>query len=107
MNGEVAIAPAGEVRLPETAQFIDTRDVARSLQISPRSVRNLRAAGLLPAPVFVSGRIVRWARDDFVAWIKAGCPSAVEWQHRRTTEGRARGAGTMTMYAGRRRGRIR
>lgn len=45
-------------------------DLARLLQVSRRTLWRLLAAGLLPRPIALSGRLRRWLRDDIEHWIE-------------------------------------
>lgn len=46
-------------------------DVARLLRVSRRTVFRMRARGLLPPPVRMSRRIVRWLRSDLQQYVGA------------------------------------
>lgn len=67
---------------PDPPALLTAQDVARTLQISVRTLRTLDALGKLPLPVRV-GRAVRWPRKELDAWIAAGCPDREAWQVRR------------------------
>jgi predicted DNA-binding transcriptional regulator AlpA len=36
------------------------------------------AAGLVPAPVKITG-VVSWSRDELAEWCRQGCPPRIEW----------------------------
>jgi excisionase family DNA binding protein len=60
---------------PTLGDLIPAQSVAGMLGCSVRTVHRLRDAGKMPAPVQISGRLVRWRRADVEAWISAGCPA--------------------------------
>ncbi|MEQ8787457.1 MAG: helix-turn-helix domain-containing protein [Pirellulaceae bacterium] len=49
-------------------QLLTTRDVAKLLSVSEKTVRRLRDAGKLPPAVHV-GRMLRWREEDIAAYI--------------------------------------
>jgi len=49
---------------PTELQLLSVRDVARLLQVHPRSIWRLAAAGVLPAPVRLGPKLVRWRAAD-------------------------------------------
>ena len=62
----------------------DARRLAVMLCAGVRTVRTWDAAGKLPAPVRIGGRVV-WRVDEIRAWLAAGAPSRTEWEARRAT----------------------
>jgi predicted DNA-binding transcriptional regulator AlpA len=66
---------------PEEQLLIDTRALARQLDVAPRTVQRLRAAGKLPEPVELGGS-VKWRMDEVRRWVAAGCPTREDWKQR-------------------------
>jgi predicted DNA-binding transcriptional regulator AlpA len=48
------------------------------LGLGIRTIRTLDAAGKLPAPVRIGGRVL-WSVREIRQWIAAGCPPRDEW----------------------------
>ena len=66
---------------PPTASdswLLSAGDTAKLLNISPRHLAKLHAAGKLPTPVRL-GRSVRWRADELRDWLAAGCPPRDRW----------------------------
>lgn len=53
--------------------------VAKLLQVSPRSVWRLRSAREIPEPVKIGGT-VRWIAEELESWVASGCPR-IEKRH--------------------------
>ena len=70
--------PAGEPPL-----VVDARRLAKLLNAGLRTVRAWDAAGKLPSPVRLGGKVV-WRLDEIRDWLAAGAPRRDEWQARRT-----------------------
>jgi excisionase family DNA binding protein len=62
--------------------LVDARRLARLLCCGVRTVRAWDAAGKLPAPVKIGGRVL-WPVEEVKAWVRAGCPCRAEWSARR------------------------
>ena len=60
----------------------DARRLAKLLCAGVRTVRTWDAAGKLPAPVRIGGRVV-WRVDEIRAWLDAGAPDRETWAARR------------------------
>jgi predicted DNA-binding transcriptional regulator AlpA len=70
-------------KIPEdTGLLIDTRTLARLLNISPRHVCRLLDEKAIPDPVRL-GRLLRWRLVEILEWIEADCPSQKVWVHKR------------------------
>ncbi|MGD9689172.1 MAG: helix-turn-helix transcriptional regulator [Phycisphaerales bacterium] len=54
-------------------------EVAAALGISRAQVFRLESSGRLPRPIRL-GRIVRWDRATFEAWLAAGAPRRESWE---------------------------
>ena len=53
--------------------------------MSVATVERLHNSGRLgPQPLRLGTRLVRWNRNELVAWIDAGCPPRHEWTWKRT-----------------------
>jgi prophage regulatory protein len=53
--------------------------------IGVRTVRALDAAGKLPKPIRIGGRVV-WLLDEIRAWLAAGAPPRAEWEARKRAD---------------------
>ena len=60
--------------------LMTAKDLADSMQIGMRSVWRMDAAGELPRPANLPGRLKRWRRDEILAWLDADCPDRREWE---------------------------
>ncbi len=58
---------------------VDAVGVADLLNVSPRHVRAMHAAGKLPRPIRL-GRAVRWSVPELTAWLSAGAPARDVWE---------------------------
>ena len=63
-------------RLPPA--LLSRESAAAYLTISASSLDRLSAAGDLPAPVKLGGRIA-WCRRELSAWAARGCPDRATW----------------------------
>lgn len=54
--------------------LIDGKEVARLLDVSPRTIWRLKDSGKMPRPIRL-GNLVRWSYDEIKEWIELGCPS--------------------------------
>ena len=61
---------------------VDARRLARLLCAGIRTVRTWDAAGKLPKPIRIGGRVV-WRVDEIRAWLDAGAPNRDEWEARK------------------------
>ena len=59
----------------DAVALLDVRAAARLIGVSARSVRRLADCGRMPAPLRLTGGLIRWRRSDLDEWIAAGCPS--------------------------------
>ena len=57
---------------------VDARRLAAMLCAGVRTVRAWDAAGRLPAPVRIGGRVC-WRLDEIRAWLDAGAPDRATW----------------------------
>ncbi len=78
-------------KIPEDAGLmIDTKLLAKLLNISQRHVNRLQDLKKLPAPVYL-GHLKRWRLAEILEWIEADCPPESVWVHKRQESGRRRG----------------
>ena len=63
--------PAGE---PQNPLLLTASQLAKTLNLSERTLWRLRSAGKLPKPVRIAGS-VRWRFDEITIWIESGCPT--------------------------------
>lgn len=61
--------------MAQTAELLDAHAVARLLGCSTRHVYRLKARGVMPEPVRMGPRFVRWPRQVLLEWIARGCPA--------------------------------
>jgi len=69
------------VTLIETDRLLNVNEVAKRLQISPRSVWTLAAKGELPAPISI-GRLKRWRPETINKWLETKEIEALKEQER-------------------------
>jgi len=60
----------------------DARRLALLLCAGIRTVRTWDAAGKLPTPLRIGGRVV-WRVDEIRAWLAAGAPDRATWEARK------------------------
>lgn len=70
---------AGEDPPEDEALLLNSREVAKLLTVSDRTVYAMQKSGEMPKPVRI-GRAVRWGRTEIMAWVDEGCPPASEWK---------------------------
>jgi len=58
--------------------LLDKPDAAAFLSISVSTLDRLSAAGEVPAPVRLGGRLA-WNRRELSAWAARGCPDRATW----------------------------
>jgi predicted DNA-binding transcriptional regulator AlpA len=69
-------------KVPDTAGLlIDTRTTARLLSISSRTLKRMDELQVLPEPVRIGGKLVRWRLAEILAWMDAGCPNRKFWKY--------------------------
>lgn len=71
---------------PETsnqALVVDAKRLAKLLCAGVRTVRTWDAAGKLPTPLRIGGRVV-WIVDEIRAWLAAGAPNRDRWEARKS-----------------------
>ena len=80
MKSSKKAAFAGEEPPWDVNLMVNRRQAAELLQISTRTIDNLKREGRMPQPNRI-GRAVRWNRAELVAWVDAGCPDCKEWRY--------------------------
>ena len=73
---------ADPVAAADEPLVVDARRLAKMLGAGVRTVRTWDAAGKLPSPIRLGGKVV-WRVDEIRAWLAAGAPRRDEWQARR------------------------
>jgi predicted DNA-binding transcriptional regulator AlpA len=68
--------------LADAPLVVDARRLAVMLCAGVRTVRTWDAAGKLPTPVRIGGRVV-WRVDEIRAWLAAGAPDRETWEARK------------------------
>ena len=66
----------------EPPLVVDARRLAKFLCAGLRTIRSWDAAGKLPAPIHIGGKVV-WRTAEIREWLAAGAPRRDEWQARR------------------------
>jgi predicted DNA-binding transcriptional regulator AlpA len=74
--------PAATAAADLAPLVVDAARLAPLLTVSVRTVRTWDAAGKLPAPVRIGGRVV-WRFDEIRAWLDAGAPDRSTWEARK------------------------
>lgn len=62
---------------------VDARRLAKLLCAGIRTVRSWDAAGKLPKPIRIGGRVV-WRVVEIREWLAAGAPDRAAWDARKT-----------------------
>jgi predicted DNA-binding transcriptional regulator AlpA len=70
-------SPARKRRKPSPL-VVDAKRLAKLLCAGVRTVRTWDAAGKLPAPIRIGGRVV-WSVAEIRAWLEAGAPDRETW----------------------------
>lgn len=70
--------PAPPAAEPARPLAVDAKRLAALLCCGVRTVRTWDAAGKLPAPCRISGRVL-WKLDEIRAWLDAGAPDRDQW----------------------------
>ena len=60
--------------------LLSVKEVAGALGISERHFWNLCSAGRFGPRRIRLARSVKINRDEFLAWVEAGCPCSQEWE---------------------------
>lgn len=62
-------------------------DVASYLRIGQRKFAYLRSQGRMVPPIARLGKSLRFDQEEVRAWVRAGCPPAVEWDATKRRDG--------------------
>jgi excisionase family DNA binding protein len=65
---------AGEKPAEDQGLLIDSREAARLLNVSPRTLYQMYTDGTMPPPIRI-GRAIRFSLDALKKWVEAGCPA--------------------------------
>jgi excisionase family DNA binding protein len=65
---------AGEKPPEAQGLLVDTREAARLLKISERTLWGMYTRGQMPRPIRI-GRAIRFSLDALKKWVEAGCPT--------------------------------
>jgi excisionase family DNA binding protein len=60
--------------------LIDTRQAAKLLKISARTIFQMEKDGRMPAAIRIGDRAVRWSYMELQEWVNAGCPERKDWK---------------------------
>jgi len=55
--------------MPDLAELLDVKTVAKLLSCSPRTVWRLRDRGAIPQPLILGAGLVRWRRATLLRWL--------------------------------------
>ncbi len=55
---------------PHPARLLSLRDVAQLLSCSPRTIMRYHDQGILPSPVRLNGRTLRWREKDLIRFVE-------------------------------------
>jgi excisionase family DNA binding protein len=55
--------------------LIDTKQAAKLLKVSERTLMRMHTAGEIPPPIRI-GRAVRWNLETLKKWVEEGCPAS-------------------------------
>ena len=82
----IRIAPAADPPAADADSplVVDARSLAALLCSGVRTVRTWDAAGKLPQPIRIGGRVV-WRVEEIRAWLDAGAPDRETWEARRAS----------------------
>ena len=75
--------PARTRRRKLSPLVVDARRLAKLLCAGVRTVRTWDAAGKLPKPIRIGGRVV-WRVAEIREWLAAGAPDRAAWEARKT-----------------------
>ena len=76
-------APAtSKAKVELTPLIVDAKRLAGLLGQSLRTIRTWDAAGKLPQPLRIGGRVV-WRLAEIRAWLEAGAPNRTTWMAQR------------------------
>lgn len=78
LQSSVPALAARKRRRPLSPLVVDARRLAKLLCCGLRTVRTLDAAGKLPAPLRIGGRVV-WRLKEIRDWLAAGAPDRETW----------------------------
>lgn len=62
---------------------VDARRLAKLLGVGLRTVRTWDAAGKLPKPIKLGGRVL-WRVKEIRAWLSADAPERASWEARKS-----------------------
>ena len=69
----------GEQPPSDQGLLINSREAAKLLKISQRTLWQWHSTGEMPPPIRI-GRAVRWALEVLKKWVDAGCPVDPKWR---------------------------
>lgn len=65
---------AGQKPPKEAGLLLDSKDVAKLLKLSARTIWAMQNDGRMPPPIRI-GSAVRWNYETLKSWIEKGCPT--------------------------------
>ena len=76
--------------LGEKELLLDSIAVAKMLNIGVRTLWAFTASGVVPAPIRLGGRMIRFSAIEIREWVKAGCPPRQVWEKTKKDHGLGR-----------------
>lgn len=64
----------GEQPPKDQGLLVDSREAAKLLRVSQRTLWKMHTSGAMPPPIRI-GRAVRWSLETLKRWTEAGCPA--------------------------------
>lgn len=66
---------AGQKPPDDQGLLIDSKQAAKILKVSERTLMRMHTAGEIPPPIRI-GRAVRWSLETLKKWVEEGCPAS-------------------------------
>ena len=64
----------------EDCRLLTTREMAELFGVHPRTIKLMRSARKLPAPIKIGPQTLRWRAAEIHDWLAAGCPDPSTWR---------------------------
>lgn len=65
----------GQKPTDDQGMLIDSKQAAKLLTVSERTLMRMHTAGEMPPPIRM-GRAVRWSLETLEKWVEEGCPAS-------------------------------
>ena len=73
VRGFEHVSVSGGKPLETHGLLVDTKEAAKLLKVSPRTLWSMYTSGEMPQPIRI-GTSVRWSFEALKKWVEAGCP---------------------------------